>query len=73
MTSAAVTGGSKTRVLKLNVPMCIGYRQHSVCRSDEISGIGVAAADGGDAVTAGEGVRSSNLFNIRSIFTKKVH
>ncbi|XP_060178030.1 uncharacterized protein LOC132607966 [Lycium barbarum] len=57
--------GRKTRVMKLNVPVCIGYRQQSVCRSDENSAI--------SGQSGGEGVRSSNLLNIRSIFTKKVH
>nr|XP_009600448.1 uncharacterized protein LOC104095909 [Nicotiana tomentosiformis] len=77
VTSAAVTGMPKARVLKLNVPMCIGYRQNSVCRSDENSAISVTAAavgagQSGGAVTD-EVARVSNLFNIRSIFTKKVH
>ncbi|XP_009628473.1 uncharacterized protein [Nicotiana tomentosiformis] len=78
--TAAGGGGPKARVLNLNVPMCIGYRNQLSCRSDENSAISVAAAsagDGGDqsgvAVTS-EGIRgSSNLFNIKSLFTKKVY
>ncbi|EYU27732.1 hypothetical protein ABFS82_13G129500 [Erythranthe guttata] len=67
----AGTGGSKVRVLALNVPMCIGYRQHLGCRSVESNAGGITAGAGGGA--AGEGVRGSNLFNIRSLFTKKVY
>ncbi|KAI3456505.1 hypothetical protein Pfo_013168 [Paulownia fortunei] len=70
-------GGSKAKVLNLNVPMCIGYRHHLSCRSDEISAGGVTAeaAGGGrnGGGVSGEGVRGSNLFNIRSLFTKKVY
>lgn len=72
-----VAGGSKARVLSLNVPMCIGYRQHLSCRSDEnIAGGVVAVAAAGvqsGGGVSGEGVRGSNLFNIRSLFTKKVY
>ncbi|KAH6775939.1 hypothetical protein C2S52_013500 [Perilla frutescens var. hirtella] len=62
---------SKPRVLSLNVPMCIGYRNHLSCRHD-VSG---AAARGGqiEGGVSSEVVRRSNLFNIRSIFTKKVN
>lgn len=70
----AVAGGSKARVLSLNVPMCIGYRHQLSCRSDESSACGVAAAavqNGGGV--SGEGVRGSNLFNIKSLFTRKVY
>ncbi|KAI3466538.1 hypothetical protein Pfo_023201 [Paulownia fortunei] len=73
-------GGSKARVLSLNVPMCIGYRHNLSCRSDENSAVSVAAAaaggDGGSQIgggVSGEGVRRSNLFNIRSLFSKKVY
>ncbi|XP_020551405.1 uncharacterized protein LOC105168006 [Sesamum indicum] len=62
-------GGPKARVLSLNVPMCIGYRHNMSCRNDENSAF---AADGGRGAT-GEGVRKSNLFNIRSLFTKKAY
>lgn len=72
-----VAGGSKARVLSLNVPMCIGYRQHFSCSGDEISRGGVAGtASGGcqsGAAASGEGVRGNNIFNIRSLFTKKVY
>ncbi|CAI9756634.1 unnamed protein product [Fraxinus pennsylvanica] len=71
-------GRAKGRVLNLNVPMCIGYRHNLGCRSDENSTIGASAAavvGGGetDGGVSGEGVRASNLFNIRSLFTKKVY
>ncbi|KAL7130364.1 hypothetical protein ABFS83_13G128700 [Erythranthe nasuta] len=69
--AGAGAGGSKARVLALNVPMCIGYRQHLGCRSVESNAGGITAGAGGGA--AGEGVRGSNLFNIRSLFTKKVY
>ncbi|KAH6768822.1 serine/arginine repetitive matrix-like protein [Perilla frutescens var. frutescens] len=69
-----VAGGSKGRVLSLNVPMCIGYRQHFSCRSNEnIAGGVIGGAAGGGGTASGEGVRGSNLFNIRSLFTKKVY
>nr|GLL28745.1 uncharacterized protein LOC109164828 [Ipomoea trifida] len=82
--SAAVHGAAapKARVLNLNVPMCIGYRHHLSCRSDENSTIAVAAAaaaaaasDGGQngGGVPGEAVRGSNLFNLRNLFTKKVY
>ncbi|XP_047940884.1 uncharacterized protein LOC125187897 [Salvia hispanica] len=65
-----IAGGAKARVLSLNVPVCMGYRQHFSCKSDEIT-----VGGGGGAVAGGEGTRGSgsNLFNIRSIFTKKVY
>lgn len=63
---------SKARVLSLNVPLCIGYRNHLSCRHDVSSAVGGAAADGGGGSQI-EVVRRSNLFNIRSLFTKKVH
>ncbi|KAL7103058.1 hypothetical protein ACP275_08G157100 [Erythranthe tilingii] len=74
----------KARVLSLNVPMCIGYRHHLSCTSDENSAVSVAAAGGGGGggggeseiggmVVSGEGARKSNLFNIKSLFTKKVY
>lgn len=68
-------GGSKARVLSLNVPMCIGNRHNLSCRIDENSAVSVAAAagGGGGGGVSGEGVRRSNLFNIRSLFTKKVY
>ncbi|XP_059285778.1 uncharacterized protein LOC132039268 [Lycium ferocissimum] len=74
-----VTSAPKARVLNLNVPMCIGYRDQLSCRSDENSAINVVAGGGGDggdqsgSTVAGEGVRGSNLFSIKSLFTKKVY
>ncbi|KAJ8545079.1 hypothetical protein K7X08_017662 [Anisodus acutangulus] len=82
VTSTSANGGPKARVLNLNVPMCIGYRNQLGCRSDENSAINIAAAggcvggDGGDqngSTVTGEGVRGSNLFSIKSLFTKKVY
>ncbi|KAL3614965.1 hypothetical protein CASFOL_040626 [Castilleja foliolosa] len=73
---AATARGSKARVLSLNVPMCIGYRHNLSCKSDESSAVGVRGREGGSQVgggVAGEGVRRSNLFNFRSLFTKKVY
>ncbi|XP_057764966.1 uncharacterized protein LOC130985833 [Salvia miltiorrhiza] len=66
-----VAGASKARVLSLNVPVCMGYRQHFSCSSDQNSAGAVVAAAGRPA--AGDGVRGTNLFNIRSLFTKKVY
>ncbi|PIN06313.1 hypothetical protein CDL12_21140 [Handroanthus impetiginosus] len=76
-TAASGGGGSKAKVLSLNVPMCIGYRSHLSCRSDENSAGSVAAAAAGDGRNGGgvsvEGVRGSNLFNLKSLFSKKVY
>ncbi|XP_030533214.1 uncharacterized protein LOC115742849 [Rhodamnia argentea] len=76
-------GANKARVLNLNVPMCIGYRHHFSCRSDDNSAIRVVGADCGDTSGGGEsgtgagrgdnGGSSNNIFNLRSLFTKKVH
>ncbi|CAA3003079.1 Hypothetical predicted protein [Olea europaea subsp. europaea] len=71
-------GRAKGRVLYPNVPISIGYRHNLGGRSDENSTIGAtAAAAAGGGVTgrgvSGEGLRGSNLFNIRSLFTKKVY
>lgn len=74
--SGSVSGGNKARVLSFNVPVCIGYPHHLSCKSDDNSAHGVAAATGGgggSGVISGEGARGNNLFNIRSLFTKKVH
>ncbi|CAL5411889.1 unnamed protein product [Camellia sinensis] len=43
------SGGAKARTLNLNVPMCIGYRQHLSCRS------GVSAEGGGGSGSHGGG------------------
>lgn len=66
--------GGKTRVLSLNVPMCIGYRHHLSCRSNESGSVGVS----GGAVTNGGGEchhndegSGGNIFNLRNLFTKK--
>ncbi|KAI9124261.1 hypothetical protein K1719_005561 [Acacia pycnantha] len=78
-TTATTTGegSAKARVLNLNVPMCIGYRHHLSCRSDDKAGPGASAdapavcgvADNGSVGNAaGSG---GNLFNLRSLFTKK--
>lgn len=67
---------NKARVLSLNVPMCIGYRQHLSCKSDENSAVSVATELSGGNVggdISGDGVRGGNLFNIRSLFSKKVY
>ncbi|KAJ8549780.1 hypothetical protein K7X08_033487 [Anisodus acutangulus] len=61
VTSASAGGGAKARVLNLNVPMCIGYRNQLGCRSDENSAINIAGVGGGDggdqsgSTVAGEG------------------
>ncbi|KAF3651617.1 putative UBA and UBX domain-containing protein-like [Capsicum annuum] len=78
VTSSVAGGGPKARVLNLNVPTCIGYRNQLGCRSDENSAINIAAAGvGGDqsgtSTVTGDGVRGSNIFNIKSLFTKKVY
>ncbi|XP_023517334.1 uncharacterized protein LOC111781122 [Cucurbita pepo subsp. pepo] len=86
---------SRVRVLNLNVPMCIGYRNHLSCRSDETSGLGAVGSGGGRSSSSGgvdggshgsdnngnggsvsnpgNSSSSTNLFSIRSLFTKKVH
>ncbi|XP_047969333.1 uncharacterized protein LOC125213027 [Salvia hispanica] len=62
-------GGSKARVLSLNVPTCIGYRNHLSCGYGE----GRAGAGSGSGGVSGEVIRRSHLFSIRSLFSKKVH
>ncbi|KAK4284317.1 hypothetical protein QN277_001169 [Acacia crassicarpa] len=82
-TSAAASGAAKTQVLSLNVPTCIGYKQHLSCRSDINSAISAASSstsssttgsngrNGGASGGAGNMTRNSgNLFNFRSIFSK---
>ncbi|WVZ12190.1 hypothetical protein V8G54_016720 [Vigna mungo] len=72
-------GGSsnpKTKVLNLNVPMCMGYRHQSTCRSEEKSGIGVRGASdnipGSDSNSGNSNpALGVKLFNLRSLFTKK--
>jgi hypothetical protein len=69
--------GPKAKVLNLNVPMCIGYRHHLSCKSDEHSALGGSGAGAGSNrknVTGGGGESNGgNLFNLRSLFTKKVY
>ncbi|KAK7359825.1 hypothetical protein VNO77_01790 [Canavalia gladiata] len=70
---------AKARVLNLNVPMCIGYRHHLSCRSDENSAVGVsvvASTHGGADIRGNnsggnDGGSGGNLFNLRNLFTKK--
>ncbi|KAK4803978.1 hypothetical protein SAY86_003795 [Trapa natans] len=72
-------GTTKTRVLNLNVPMCMGYRQHLSCKGGDSNAIGVSSSIGSGsggggaapALTVGGG--NGNLFNLRSLFTRKVH
>ncbi|KAL6333863.1 hypothetical protein AAG906_031162 [Vitis piasezkii] len=82
--AAPPAGIPKARVLNLNVPMCIGYRHHLSCRSDENSTIGtshtIGSRGGGAGASLGNGGggsgnvgSASNLFNLRSLFTKKVY
>ncbi|TKY53977.1 hypothetical protein E2542_SST18383 [Spatholobus suberectus] len=69
-------GTSKTGVLNLNVPMCIGYRHPLTCRSDENSAILVSGASdirGRNSSNSNPGRANvgGKLFNLRSLFTKK--
>ncbi|KAM1959833.1 hypothetical protein FF1_005265 [Malus domestica] len=81
--------GSKARVLNLNVPICIGYRSHLSCRSEN-SAVGVGVGGGSSSINlrggviggvnggggngvGGNGGAGGNLFNLRSLFTKKVY
>ncbi|KAL5163658.1 hypothetical protein HKD37_07G020509 [Glycine soja] len=61
------SGSSKTKVLNLNVPMCIGYRHHFTCRSDENNAIRVSNPNPPHAHANVGG----KLFTLRSLFTKK--
>ncbi|XP_061983190.1 uncharacterized protein LOC133702880 [Populus nigra] len=73
------TNGARAKVLNINVPVCIGYRNHLSCRS----GVrGADGSDGGATKNAGGDCGGSsttnvgnggNLFNLRSLFTKKVY
>ncbi|KAA8515555.1 hypothetical protein F0562_018834 [Nyssa sinensis] len=50
-TAAAGGGGvAKAGLLNLKVPMCIGYRHHLSCRSDEKTAVGVETGGGGNNV-----------------------
>ncbi|GER44915.1 cytochrome b6 [Striga asiatica] len=66
-------GHSRARSLSLNIPTCIGYRQHSGCRSAECVSAAASAGGGGGEGVAAEGVRGSGLFSIKSLFTRKVN
>ncbi|EOY28817.1 Serine/arginine repetitive matrix protein 2, putative [Theobroma cacao] len=78
--------GNKAKVLNLNVPMCIGYRHHLSCRTDENSAMLAGVSDdcngsrsgsggnGANGRSSGPNVGSgSNFFNLRNLFTKKVY
>lgn len=69
-------GESKARALNLNVPMCIGYRQHLSCKSEGGGAVNVAAVGGGGGGSGhgGDGGgRGGNFLNLRSLFSKKVY
>ncbi|KAM7525255.1 hypothetical protein LguiA_015157 [Lonicera macranthoides] len=61
----------KGKVVNVDVPVCIGYRQHLSCRSDVNGAVSGCGRSGG--VDAGDSGRGGNLFNLRSLFTKKMH
>ncbi|RQO92275.2 hypothetical protein POPTR_006G283300v4 [Populus trichocarpa] len=54
--SGEKSSGARAKVLNINVPVCIGYRNHLSCRSGTTN-----VGNGG------------SLFNLRSLFTKKVY
>ncbi|XP_068657348.1 uncharacterized protein [Aristolochia californica] len=67
-TDGSGSNNSKTRVLNLNVPLCIGYRHNLRCSSDnEGRAVGQGAGEGN-----GNGGNGS-LFNFRNLFSKKVY
>nr|DAD20380.1 TPA_asm: hypothetical protein HUJ06_021843 [Nelumbo nucifera] len=67
-------GGARARVLNLNVPMCIGYRSHLSCRNDASSAIGNGCGhEQGRGVSSANSGNGGNLFNLRSLFSKKVY
>ncbi|KAJ0692136.1 hypothetical protein HanPI659440_Chr15g0582561 [Helianthus annuus] len=74
--SGAGTGaGGNAKVLNINVPACIGYRQRMGCQSDvskENNGSVAGGNGGATAVGGGGDGGASGLFNLRSLFTKKV-
>ncbi|GMH30261.1 hypothetical protein Nepgr_032104 [Nepenthes gracilis] len=81
-------GGGEVRVLNLNVPVCIGHRNHLSCRSDETNDGGATNTSGVTTFSDGRDDGSGNgggvdgdsvpvgsgvsMFNLRSFFTKKV-
>ncbi|KAK7245907.1 hypothetical protein RIF29_40761 [Crotalaria pallida] len=70
-------GSARARVLNLNVPMCVGYRQQLSCRSDDNGVAGVSTTTTTNSGSDGGGNSNNdsssggNLFNLRSLFTKK--
>ena len=65
--SCSTGAGGNGKLLNVNVPTCFGYRQR--CRSDVVE----ESNGGGDGgVTAVSGGGGNSLFNLRSLFTKKV-
>ncbi|KAL2931232.1 hypothetical protein RDABS01_036642 [Bienertia sinuspersici] len=58
------TGSVKGRVLKLNVPVCMGYRQSLSCQSEE-GGVESGPSSGGGSGSNG------NMFSLRGLFSKK--
>ncbi|XP_062161380.1 uncharacterized protein LOC133868493 [Alnus glutinosa] len=71
-----VDGPPKARVLNLNVPMCIGYKHHLSCRSDENSAVNVSGGGGNSnsrKITDNGVGNGGNIFNLKSLFTKKVY
>lgn len=80
--AAASGGGGSARVLNLNVPMCIGYRHHLSCRSDENSTVGASGGGGvhgnntntnsnSNNCGGNDGGSRGNIFNLRNLFAKK--
>lgn len=72
------SNGGHARVLNLNVPLCMGYRHHLSCRSDDNN-----RSLGGSAQSSSSNSNNSNsnsnsngnatLFNLRTLFSKKVY
>ncbi|XP_058081316.1 uncharacterized protein LOC131229391 [Magnolia sinica] len=60
------------RVLNLTVPLCIGYRQHLSCSSDD-SGFGNPNNHSGNGNPGNHSSGNATLFNLRTLFSKKVH
>ncbi|XP_071737320.1 uncharacterized protein [Rutidosis leptorrhynchoides] len=66
-TSTAGTG--------VNLPSCMGYREHVSCRSDVIKENGGVSRGKGDVTPVsptGEGGAAGGMFNFKSLFSKKV-
>ncbi|KAE9599086.1 hypothetical protein Lal_00044145 [Lupinus albus] len=63
-----VSGSGKARVLNLNVPMCIGYRHNLNCKSNENGAVG---ASGATTTNDSDDKNGGNIFNLRSLFSKK--